>query len=139
MDGLRSSRAASHDDQECGSSVYTQQVTPTSEIEVYGNVIADISGDGVWLRDVQGVSVYMNNILNNTRGITLTGCVNVTVYQNDLVQNGHQASDDSGNLWDDGYPSGGNYWSTTRGQTLTAMAWETRGTRFLAEQQTGTR
>jgi len=34
------------------------------------------------------------------------------IYHNDVIENGRQAWDKgTNNIWDDGYPSGGNYWS----------------------------
>ena len=37
------------------------------------------------------------------------------IYRNNFCNNSHQAHDDSNNLWDNGYPSGGNYWSDYNG------------------------
>lgn len=47
-------------------------------------------------------------------GIRLTMCSNNTIYHNNFIDNGpKQAYVTAGyaNVWDDGYPSGGNYWS----------------------------
>jgi len=39
------------------------------------------------------------------------------IFHNNFVENTHQAVDNgTGNIWDDGYPSGGNYWSDYTGQ-----------------------
>jgi len=53
-----------------------------------------------------------NTITNNEYGIFLDGSSNL-VYHNNFIYNTIQAYDDwaSTNIWDDGYPSGGNYWS----------------------------
>jgi parallel beta-helix repeat protein len=58
-----------------------------------------------------------NNITANGEGIYLQSSSNNTLYHNDFVGNGVQALVDSvsGNAWDDGYPSGGNYWSNYTG------------------------
>jgi len=37
------------------------------------------------------------------------------IYHNDFVGNTQNAYDDCSNLWDDGYPSGGNYWDDYTG------------------------
>ena len=33
------------------------------------------------------------------------------IYHNNFINNTNQAHDECDNAWDDGYPSGGNYWS----------------------------
>jgi len=54
-----------------------------------------------------------NNFTDSFYGVSLFGCSNITVYHNNFINNGIQATDDRGpeNLWDLGYPGGGNYWS----------------------------
>src|SRR5947199_868409 len=50
-------------------------------------------------------------------GIVLQSATGSLVYHNNLVNNSVQASDDDPgkNQWDNGYPSGGNYWSDYKG------------------------
>ncbi len=49
---------------------------------------------------------------NNNMGISLVNCTNGSVYHNNFINNAIQAQDDGSTvLWDNGYPSGGNYWS----------------------------
>jgi parallel beta-helix repeat protein len=58
-----------------------------------------------------------NNIMNNEYGIELDYSNNI-VFHNNFVNNTYQASCSSPapiNIWDDGYPSGGNYWSDYKG------------------------
>jgi parallel beta-helix repeat protein len=63
-----------------------------------GNVISDNNitgcGIGVYLNSCSGNSIYQNNFINNTEQVN---------------------SNNSTNTWDDGYPSGGNYWSDYNG------------------------
>jgi parallel beta-helix repeat protein len=66
-----------------------------SQTVVTGNTL-ESNQHGVWIENVEGVSVYHNNFLNN-------------VFQAIL------ASADSPNKWDGGYPLGGNYWSDYTG------------------------
>ncbi len=64
------------------------------------------------------VQISRNDIyLNNIVGIVLVGASDAHVYHNNIVENTVQADDWSGpeNSWDDGYPSGGNYWSDYTG------------------------
>jgi parallel beta-helix repeat protein len=58
-------------------------------------------------------SVHYNNVILNTLyGIYLSGSSSNRVHHNNIIDNENQAYDDrSDNYWDDGYPSGGNYWS----------------------------
>jgi parallel beta-helix repeat protein len=113
---------------------------------IYGNSIADnlhgiylymssnnsISGnsitanfDGLYLHtDYRGTSDYNNisgnNIKSNSRsGMFLDLADHNNIYNNDFVDNMEQVlSYYSTNVWDDGYPSGGNYWSDYTGVDL---------------------
>jgi len=70
-------------------------ITSSGSPFVAGNTVKAGNSYGIVLRNTTGSSVYHNNILNNTI----------------------QAFDDnpSQNLWDNGYPSGGNFWSDFTG------------------------
>jgi len=60
-----------------------------------------------------------NTVRNNYYGIRLIielgNSDNNRIFHNNLVNNQHQAEDYCSNFWDDGYPSGGNYWSDYTG------------------------
>jgi len=61
-------------------------------------------------------TIIGNNIANNQRGLDLFGSFYNTIYHNNLINNTEQArSPGHSNFWDDGYPSGGNYWSDYTG------------------------
>lgn len=76
----------------------------------------------------QGIRLYYSdnnlarhNIIANTngRGLSLTESNNNQIHHNRIINNSGQAWDDVGtNQWDDGYPSGGNYWSDYVGVDL---------------------
>jgi parallel beta-helix repeat protein len=56
---------------------------------------------------------YGNTIIYNYYGVSMHGGPsNNKFYHNNFIENGHHV-DDAGQFtgWDDGYPSGGNYWS----------------------------
>jgi hypothetical protein len=57
--------------------------------------------------------------LNNDYGINFpfTNCINNLIYHNFFINNANQVCDNtnSGNQWDNGYPSGGNFWSDYNG------------------------
>jgi parallel beta-helix repeat protein len=63
-----------------------------------------------------------NNIINNSHGIFLGGCsINNRIFHNNFMNNTEQAvslGDGTVSSWDDGYPSGGNYWSDYNGTDL---------------------
>jgi parallel beta-helix repeat protein len=57
-------------------------------------------------------TIIENEIKNNPTGIELSKCSNNSIYHNNFLNNGRQAYlYDSFDVWDYGYPSGGNYWS----------------------------
>ncbi len=61
-------------------------------------------------------SVYGNNVLSNNYGIRLQACYNNSIYHNNFVNNTNEVyMVESTNIWDNGYPSGGNYWSNYTG------------------------
>lgn len=61
-------------------------------------------------------SMYGNNIQSNNWGIRLQACSNNSIYHNNFTNNTNQVYiAESTNIWDDGYPSGGNYWSNYTG------------------------
>jgi len=64
----------------------------------------------------QGSNNVIENCIieNNTYGIYQTG-YNNGIYHNRFLKNENQAWDNGSNHWDDGYPSGGNYWSDYTG------------------------
>lgn len=83
---------------------------------VYAN-----SRAGIQVRYVYGYNIIRDNIVrNNTIGIdTDTWTSGNRIYHNDLIENTRQANDPySRNMWDNGYPSGGNYWSDYIGLDL---------------------
>lgn len=60
--------------------------------------------------------VYENNIKNNVWGLEVDISINNKIYHNNFTDNTYQvfiyqSSSSYPNIWDDGYPSGGNYWS----------------------------
>jgi parallel beta-helix repeat protein len=64
-----------------------------------------------------GNSISANNITaNGGYGIALwLSCDSNKIWHNNFMINTQQAHSDANNIWDDGYPSGGNYWSDYTG------------------------
>ncbi|KYK24034.1 hypothetical protein AYK24_06885 [Thermoplasmatales archaeon SG8-52-4] len=79
---------------------------------------------GIIIQSCNYNEIFSNNILSNTeKGIILGSCIcggyNNKVYHNNLIfngdENGQAQNEDFDNFWDDGYPSGGNFWSDYTG------------------------
>jgi len=71
---------------------------------------------GIWIYNSSDNSVYRNDMTNNEYGVRLCSSSNNKIYHNNFLQNWNQVySHASTNVWDDGYPSGGNYWSDYTG------------------------
>jgi parallel beta-helix repeat protein len=101
---------------------------------ITNNIIINNSGPGIdifgeWYepppeepKKYQNNTIIKNNtIAYNGHGITLFNANNSHIYHNNFLKNGvYQAIDDvynyqGINYWDNGYPSGGNYWSDYNG------------------------
>jgi len=95
-------------------------IIASSNISIYGNIIANNwrAGIGLWGSSNYN-SIACNNITANAQyGIELSSSSNNVVYHNNFVNNNNQVyiwTSPSANYWDDGYPSGGNYWSDYNG------------------------
>ena len=66
---------------------------------------------GMLISDSRDNTVTGNNISDNYFGIIITGWEKNTVFHNLFMNNTMQAVGSGSNQWDNGYPSGGNYWS----------------------------
>ena len=77
---------------------------------ISGNNIAnDVYGIGLGFSSNNSISG--NNIANEGYGIRLYYSSGNMIYHNNFSSQQVVTQDSSDNLWDDGYPSGGNYWS----------------------------
>jgi parallel beta-helix repeat protein len=82
-----------------------------------------ITSNNVLSNDDYGIRIHTsssnnivtgNNVIsNNIYGIYLRNSLNNRIYHNNILNNVDQAYDNTinGNQWDNGYPSGGTYWS----------------------------
>jgi parallel beta-helix repeat protein len=97
---------------------------------IEGNLVENCGDAGIFLESSSYNVIIGNTVITNNEGIVLTAAPHIpevppvpcrfnTVYHNNLLNNSVQAvSRGVGNLWDDGYPSGGNYWSDYSGTDL---------------------
>jgi parallel beta-helix repeat protein len=86
---------------------------------VYENAIT-YNDAGISIASSLNNSIYSNTIANNRYGVMLSLGSNNKFYHNNFMNNTKDiydyywdklSSSPSLNIWDDGYPSGGNYWS----------------------------
>jgi parallel beta-helix repeat protein len=95
-----------------GINIYDNAVAITGSFEFEGN---DISSTwcGLVLGRVEDAMIINNTLWNSNYGIYLSESAGNLVYHNNFVNNTIQAYVTSNytNAWDNGYPSGGNYWS----------------------------
>jgi parallel beta-helix repeat protein len=86
---------------------------------ISGNNIAN-NYDGIILDSSSGNnSISGNNITaNNEVGIALASSSGNSIFHNNFANNAQQVYSSSTDVWDDGYPSGGNYWSDYTGVDL---------------------
>jgi len=93
----------------------------SSNNTISGNNVTNNPFIGVWIDwSSNNNTISGNNITNNGYGIYIYESSNNSVYHNNLINNTNQAYVTAGyaNIWDDGYPSGGNYWSNYTGVDL---------------------
>lgn len=85
----------------------------SSDNSIISNNNLSANAGGLDLENSQDCSVIRNLFEANSLGAWLSQCTNITIHHNEFLDNQIHAQDDAGvsNHWDDGYPSGGNYWS----------------------------
>ena len=87
---------------------------------IFGNSITDSINWGIYLQSSNN-AIVANYLANNNWGVYLSPAFppqNNTFYLNDFVNNTKQVNVGSAasvEIWDNGYPSGGNYWSNYTG------------------------
>jgi parallel beta-helix repeat protein len=81
--------------------------------EVSGNTIAKNNHRAISLDQSGSQTIRENVITSNGVGVLFYFSSNNTFYHNSFVDNGQSIElwTDTQNQWDNGYPSGGNYWS----------------------------
>ena len=82
------------------------------------NTITNTTYEGIELDESNNNTITTNIITNNKLGIYLPYSNNNIIYHNNFINNSehHATTYAAGvNIWDDGYPSGGNYWDDYTG------------------------
>jgi hypothetical protein len=84
------------------------------------NNVSSVGLDGIALHDATSAVVRDNDLEEAHRtGISLFGFANQAVlFHNRIVNATTPAIDEGSNVWDSGYPGGGNFWSVYRGEDV---------------------
>ncbi len=99
----------------CSNNDHGIHFMSSSNNNITGNIISD-NRYGIYHGPSSDNNITENYISNNDDGIYLYLSSGNRIYHNNFLTNGNQAIDDeANNYWDDGYPSGGNYWSDYSG------------------------
>ena len=88
----------------------------SSNNTIIGNTVSN-NWYGICLWDSSNNTIIGNTASNNYNGILLYSSSNNVLFHNNLINNTNPTYtfESFSNTWDDGYPSGGNYWSNYSG------------------------
>jgi parallel beta-helix repeat protein len=90
-----------------------------SNNNVEENYIATNAWFGIGIYEYSTGNVTRNKIVDNYNGIELSYSSNIKIFHNDFINHTQHASTQfSLAVWDNGYPSGGNYWSDNTGTDI---------------------
>lgn len=87
-------------------------ITSSDDNEIRNNYIHSNDQYGLRIGSSYNNSINNNYIYSNDQyGIRLGFSNNNSIIHNNIIDNDFQANDNDNNDWDEGYPTGGNYWS----------------------------
>ena len=87
-------------------------ISSSTNITVRSNYVDGVTGPGAYLYNSSAL-VTENDITKGWYGMKLEESHNSKIFHNNFINNReHVLSVNSTNSWDNGYPSGGNYWSS---------------------------
>jgi parallel beta-helix repeat protein len=96
--------------------VYGIVLWSSTHCSIIGNSITTSAVDGIALLDSSECSIVGNNLTwNMLFGIDAAGSFNNSIYHNNFIESEAETDQYYNNSWDDGYPSGGNYWNDYTG------------------------
>ena len=97
---------------------YAIRLDYSSYNKIVGNFVSDIITNGISLTESLNNEIYKNTLKTCSLGGISICCnsENNKIYHNNLINNSlNNAYDACNNIWDDSYPSGGNYWDDYTG------------------------
>jgi parallel beta-helix repeat protein len=89
------------------------QLNNSNSCTIRGNIVTNNEWPGLALYWSHGNTVTDNHIESNRLGLRLNDTSDNRFIHNNIIDNMVQIDvlNENANLWDEGYPSGGNYWS----------------------------
>jgi len=78
------------------------------------------NGQGVLISYSSNITVKNCNLTNNWFGVRIGYSNNVNLHHNNFINNFYQGETIGTYSWDNGYPSGGNYWNDYNGTDLSS-------------------
>jgi parallel beta-helix repeat protein len=98
-----------------GNSGYGIYLYSSSNNNVIGNSIT-ANTVGIFLDSSSANSISENRIENNSEGVYTQNSLSNRIFHNNFLNNSEQAyAETSADIWDNTYPSGGNYWDNYTG------------------------
>ncbi len=92
--------------------MYAMWLKESSNNKISENKFTSHGNYTIYIRASSGTTISANHIANNKLGIFLYDTSNNILYHNNFIDNTSACSIySSTSVWDNGYPSGGNYWS----------------------------
>ncbi len=96
-------------------------INTTSNNSIYRNSIINTTHNGLLIEEAADNKIFENQFENNEIGITIYGFNSSNknmFYHNNFINNTEHLYDDCNQTWDNGYPSGGNYWDDYTGDDM---------------------
>ena len=88
----------------------------SSNNNIFGNNITKNIFDGIYLYSSSNNTIHVNVIMYNGYGISPYFSTNNKIFHNNFINNEYHVDPNTPqDIWDNGYPSGGNYWSDYTG------------------------
>ena len=98
---------------------YGIYIDSSSDSVILNNIISSDNGVGICLNSSDRTTIINNEVTGNDEGICIImGSSSNMIYHNNFnnnVDNAYVETSCPYNTWDNGYPSGGNYWSDYTG------------------------
>lgn len=117
LDMIVANRISIMDNTAIDMELYAFDIWNTMNSSVERNRVDNASICGLDVQWSSSNTISGNSIMNSYIGICAFQSRNNTFFHNNIIDNTYQAYDwfASDNEWDNGYPSGGNYWSNYTG------------------------
>lgn len=102
--------------QNCGNDPEYAGILVLSHNNVFSENVITTTYHGISLSESSHSTITRNFFMENTVGLILSSLSSDNlIYHNNFLNNSEHASDAGSNNWDNGYPSGGNFWDDYTG------------------------